>query len=82
MFFSGSIESSDITYVSNVRHIHLLKQAKGALMEALDGVAAHMPIDMVQIDVRRAWEQLGEMIGDAVSDSLIDQVFSQFCLGK
>ncbi|HZG84899.1 tRNA uridine-5-carboxymethylaminomethyl(34) synthesis GTPase MnmE [Paenibacillus sp.] len=82
LFFSGSIESSDITYVSNVRHIHLLKQAKGALLEALDGVAAQMPIDMVQIDVRRAWEQLGEMIGDAVSDSLIDQIFSQFCLGK
>lgn len=82
LFFSGSIESGDVTYVSNVRHIHLLKKARASLQEALDGVAALMPIDMVQIDVRNAWEHLGEMIGDAVSDSLIDQIFSQFCLGK
>ncbi len=82
LFFSGKIESGDITYVSNVRHIHLLKKAKASLQEAIEGVAALMPIDMVQIDVRNAWEHLGEMIGDAVSDSLIDQIFSQFCLGK
>jgi len=82
LFFSGSIESGDMTYVSNVRHIHLLKKARASLVEALDGVASLMPIDMVQIDVRNAWEALGEIIGDAVSDSLIDQIFSQFCLGK
>jgi tRNA modification GTPase len=82
LFFSGSIESGDVTYVSNVRHIHLLKRARHSLNEALSGVASLMPIDMVQIDVRNAWEHLGEVIGDAVSDSLIDQIFSQFCLGK
>lgn len=82
IFFSGAIEASDLTYVSNARHIHLLKKAKASLQEALNGVAAFMPIDMIQIDVRNAWEQLGEMIGDAVSESLIDQIFSQFCLGK
>lgn len=37
---------------------------------------------MIQIDVRLAWEQLGEILGEAVGDSLIDQIFSQFCLGK
>lgn len=82
LFFSGSIESSDLTYVSNARHIHLLKRALRSLEEAVDGVRDGIPIDMVQIDVRNAWEQLGEMIGDSVSDSLIDQIFSQFCLGK
>ena len=41
-----------------------------------------MPLDMVQIDVRRTWEFLGEIVGDTASDSLIDQLFSQFCLGK
>lgn len=41
-----------------------------------------VPIDMIQIDVRLAWEQLGEIIGDTAADSLLDQIFSQFCLGK
>jgi tRNA modification GTPase len=82
LFFSGSLDPGDITYVSNARHIHLLKQAKQSLEEALNAVAMHVPIDMIQIDVRNAWEHLGEIIGDSVGDTLIDQIFSQFCLGK
>lgn len=82
LFFTGKIESQDVTYVSNVRHIGLLHQAKKSLMDAVDAAQAGIPIDLIQIDVRTAWEQLGEIIGDAVGDSLIDQIFSQFCLGK
>jgi tRNA modification GTPase len=82
LFFTGEVESGDITYVSNVRHIHLLKQALGSLEEALHAAEMMVPIDMIQIDIRNAWEQLGEIIGDAVGESLIDQIFSQFCLGK
>jgi tRNA modification GTPase len=82
IFFSGDIESEDMTYVSNVRHIHLLHLAKKALEEAYQGTKQWMPIDMIQIDLRNAWENLGEVIGDAVSETLIDQIFSKFCLGK
>lgn len=82
IFFSGELESGDMTYVSNVRHIHLLKASRTSMEEALSGAEAMIPIDMLQIDIRNAWEQLGEIIGDAVSESLIDQIFSQFCLGK
>ncbi|ANE46029.1 tRNA modification GTPase [Paenibacillus swuensis] len=82
LFFSGELESNDLTYVSNVRHIALLKQAKVSLEEGRDAAEAFVPIDMIQIDIRLAWERLGEIIGDSVSESLIDQIFSQFCLGK
>jgi len=82
LFFSGQLETDDLTYVSNVRHIHLLKQARAALEDAAAAADEMIPIDMIQIDVRRAWEQLGEIIGDTVSESLIDQIFSRFCLGK
>ncbi|TBL77506.1 tRNA uridine-5-carboxymethylaminomethyl(34) synthesis GTPase MnmE [Paenibacillus thalictri] len=82
IFFSGKLESNDLTYVSNVRHIHLLKRAKLSLDEAFQAAEQFVPIDMIQIDIRNAWEQLGEIIGDSVGDSLIDQIFSQFCLGK
>ncbi|GLO68230.1 tRNA modification GTPase MnmE [Oceanobacillus kimchii] len=81
-FFTGDIDTGDMTYVSNVRHIQLLKQAKQALEDAMEGIELGMPMDIVQIDVTRSWEFMGEIIGDTASDSLIDQLFSQFCLGK
>lgn len=82
LFFENELVNRDTIYISNVRHIHLLKQAKKALEDARDGLSMHMPLDIVQIDVRRTWEFLGEIIGDTASESLIDQLFSQFCLGK
>ncbi|WP_347548206.1 tRNA uridine-5-carboxymethylaminomethyl(34) synthesis GTPase MnmE [Pseudalkalibacillus hwajinpoensis] len=82
LFFSGSVESQDLTYVSNSRHIALLEQSRRTLEDALGAIEAGMPVDMVQIDITRTWEILGEIIGDTVSESLIDQLFSQFCLGK
>lgn len=82
LFFGGKLEANDVTYVSNVRHIGLLKQAKRSLQDAYEAADQFIPIDMIQIDVRLAWEQLGEIIGDSAPDSLIDQIFSQFCLGK
>lgn len=82
LFFESGIESGDVTYVSNSRHIALLEQAKRAVEDALEAIEMDVPIDMVQIDITRAWELLGEIIGDSVHESLIDQLFSQFCLGK
>ncbi|MEG7355083.1 tRNA uridine-5-carboxymethylaminomethyl(34) synthesis GTPase MnmE [Bacillus inaquosorum] len=82
LFYTGAIESGDLTYVSNTRHISILQQAKSAIEDALSGIEQDVPIDMVQIDLTRCWELLGEIIGDAVHESLIDQLFSQFCLGK
>ncbi|WLR50860.1 tRNA uridine-5-carboxymethylaminomethyl(34) synthesis GTPase MnmE [Bacillus tianshenii] len=82
MFFAGNIEAGDLTYVSNSRHIALLTKAKKTMEEALTAIEGGMPVDMVQIDLTRTWEILGEIIGDSVHESLIDQLFSQFCLGK
>lgn len=82
LFFTGSIEAKDVTYVSNSRHIALLNQALKAIEDVIIGVESDTPIDIVQIDLTRTWEFLGEIIGDSVHESLIDQLFSQFCLGK
>ena len=68
--------------MGNVRHIRLLDQALESVSEAIAGAEEGIPIDMVQIDLQRTWELLGEIVGDAVSEDLIDQLFSQFCLGK
>ena len=82
LFFSSEVATDEAAYISNVRHIQLLKQAKLALEDATHALELSMPLDIVQIDIRRTWEFLGEIIGDTASESLIDQLFSQFCLGK
>ncbi len=82
LFFEGRIESDDLTYISNVRHISLLKRARQSLEDAIEASEMGVPIDIIQIDGRMAWEALGEILGDEAGDSLIDQIFSQFCLGK
>lgn len=82
LFFGGEVQSQDMTYVSNSRHISLLKQAKQAIQDAIDAAEMGVPMDMVQIDLTRTWEILGEIIGESASEELIDQLFSQFCLGK
>jgi tRNA modification GTPase len=82
LFFEGSIESSDLTYVSNARHISLLHLAKTTVTDAIEAATESVPVDIIQIDVTRTWEILGEIIGDTVEESLIDQLFAQFCLGK
>lgn len=82
LFFGGEVQNQDITYVSNSRHISLLKQARQTIQDAIDAAESGVPMDMVQIDLTRTWEILGEIIGETASDELIDQLFSQFCLGK
>ncbi|HDG9893426.1 TPA: tRNA uridine-5-carboxymethylaminomethyl(34) synthesis GTPase MnmE [Staphylococcus aureus] len=82
LFFGGEVQNQDMTYVSNSRHISLLKQARQTIQDAIDAAESSVPMDMVQIDLTRTWEILGEIIGETASDELIDQLFSQFCLGK
>ncbi len=82
LFFGGQTGERDATYVSNTRHIALLENASIALDEVINGIEAGMPVDLVQIDMTRCWDYLGEVVGDSVQDELITQLFSQFCLGK
>lgn len=82
LFFGGDVQNQDMTYVSNSRHIALLKQARHAIQDAINAAESGVPMDMVQIDLTRTWEILGEIIGESASDELINQLFSQFCLGK
>lgn len=82
LFLSGKVETAESTYVSNARHIHLLEKAKQSVEDVLGGIESGVPLDLVEIDLKNAWQYLGEVIGEAVAEDLIDQIFSQFCLGK
>ena len=82
LFFGGQTTDKDASYLSNTRHIALLENAVQALDEVMTGIEMGMPVDLVQMDMTRCWDYLGEVVGDSVQDELITQLFSQFCLGK
>lgn len=76
------VASSDAMLVSNVRHKNALFAAKKHLHDVLDAVGKGIPVDFLAIDVRGAWEALGEITGETVSDDLVEKIFSDFCVGK
>jgi len=82
LFNLNELEQQDYTYLSNVRQISLAKEANSILEEVEKGINDEVPVDMIEIDIKRAWEKLGEIIGETYTEELIDQLFSQFCLGK
>ena len=77
-----SIVNKDMSYLSNIREITLVNKASVALNSANKSLEEGLPIDVIEIDLKRAWEYLGEIIGDAYEDELVDNIFSNFCLGK
>lgn len=77
-----NIEKKDMTYLTSARSISLLRQALKSILSIENGLLENMPIDMLEIDLKEVWNLLGEIIGETYQDELIDQLFSQFCLGK
>ena len=82
MFNLDEIDQGDYNYLSNVRQITLAKESLVILDEVEEEVKREDPVDLIEIDIKRIWTKLGEIIGENYSDELIDQLFSQFCLGK
>lgn len=81
-FDNAGIVEQDATYLSNSRHISLIEKAIQSLQAVNEGLEFGMPVDLLQVDLTRTWQILGEITGDAAPDELITQLFSQFCLGK
>lgn len=77
-----NILNKDMTYMSNVRQIDLLKKSLEALENAIQNLGDGMPVDIAEIDITNAWNLLGEITGDTYQDELITTLFSNFCLGK
>lgn len=82
LFFSGIENSNDQVMVTNQRQAGLLQKAKKQLQDVIHAVNKDVPVDIAQIDFTGAWDTLGEITGDSAPDELINDLFSQFCLGK
>jgi len=82
MVYGGEISQGESLIVTNTRHLALLENSLSAIDDAIDAARLSEALDIVEIDVHRAYEYLGEITGETASDDIIDQVFARFCLGK
>ena len=82
MFFQGKIDISNEIIITNARHLRALELASDHLVGAYNTIHERLPGDFIVIDLRSAWEYLGEITGETLEEDIIDKIFSQFCLGK
>lgn len=82
IFNLEELETKDLTYLSDARSISLLKKSLVYIDEAIHSINQNEPIEIVEFNIKDAWESLGEIIGETYKEELLDELFSRFCLGK
>ena len=82
MFFTGEVTFNDEVYITNIRHKTALQEAMNSLNLVVQSIMDGMPEDFYSIDLMNAYEELGSIIGEAVEDDLVNEIFSKFCLDK
>ena len=82
MFFSGKVTFNDEVYITNIRQKTAMQEALRSLKLVQQSIENDMPEDFYSIDLMNAYEELGTIIGEAVEDDLVNEIFSKFCMGK
>ncbi len=82
MFFHGEVSLNDEVYITNIRQKTSLQEALDSLHLVMQSIEDGMPEDFYSIDLMNAYEELGKIIGEAVEDDLVNEIFSKFCMGK
>lgn len=82
LFNISNITSSDPTYLNNARSISILNKCLNKVGEVEEAVKNNMPIDMIELDIKSIWEELGTINGSTYEEELLDEMFKRFCLGK
>ena len=82
LFFAGKITFNDEIYITNMRHKTALEEAKKSILLVEISIDMGLPEDFYSIDLMNAYEALGSIIGEAVGEDLVNEIFSKFCTGK
>ena len=82
LFFHGEVTFNDEVYITNIRHKTALQEALNSLHLVVQSIRDGMPEDFYSIDLMNAYEELGSIVGEAVEDDLVNEIFSKFCTGK
>lgn len=81
-FNLSEIDKKDPNYLFNTRQISTLKLTLKNIEDIKIGIKQGLPIDILEIDLKQIWDLLGEVIGKSYKEELVDEIFSNFCLGK
>lgn len=79
---AGKVGAADLDFAINQRQAAALAQAQQALIQVRETIAQGLPLDFWTIDLRSAIQALGEITGEGVTESVLDRIFSRFCIGK
>ena len=79
---AGKVQAADLDLAVNQRQAAALTKAKTSLEQVLTTIADRLPLDFWTIDLRGAIQALGEITGEEVTESVLDRIFSRFCIGK
>lgn len=82
LVYQGKVVSSDTTLLTNTRHIDLLEKSLSSINDGLEITRLGEALDIIEIDVKSAFDYLGEITGETAAEEIIDEVFARFCLGK
>ena len=82
LVLDGGQDSSAEVLLSNLRHKRALERAREGLEQALEASRANLSAEFISVDLRRAMQSLGEIVGDTTTDDILERIFSQFCIGK
>lgn len=82
MFELNEISSNNEILITNERHKNQIIKADKHILEGIDTIEKHLPVDIISIYINQAMEDLGEITGENVSENIINEIFAKFCLGK
>lgn len=82
MFFSGNLKAKEEFYINNLRHVRALKEAVKFIDSAIEGLETREFLDCIEVDLRGALDELGNITGETTTEDILDKVFSEFCIGK
>jgi tRNA modification GTPase len=82
LVYKGEVRNSSDIVISNTRHRDALAKAHKSVLDALDAIYQNMPLDFIEVDLKNIWDYLGYINGDTVTEDLLDNIFSNFCIGK
>ena len=82
MFTLKEIDSSNEVMITNERHKEALSLALSSISQVKNSIELELPEDFYSIDLMSAYASLGSIIGEEVSDDLVNEIFSKFCMGK
>ena len=82
MFELNEISSNNEILITNERHKNQIIKADKHILEGIETIEKHLPVDIISIYINQAMEELGEITGENVSENIINEIFARFCLGK